>query len=345
MKKTVRTYDTLSELTAALAHLIHAGISPADALNALAGDEQDPALRETLEEMTRQADSGVSLAQCAAQAGCFPDYFCTLLQIGQTVGRTEQTLSALSAYYEGRARLRRHLRSALIYPAVLLAVLLAVLVVLLVWVLPVFDDVYAQLGSGLTGVAGGLLAAGNAVRAALPWIGGLLALAALIMLISPVRRGCMALARRHFGDRGVFARVNNARFLQALSLGITSGMTAEEAARMAAAMATGEIPGFLKRCEKCLSGLEAGTSLSRALADAAILPPSQCRLLEAGNRSGRMEAVLEQIALDRLADSEEALSRSAQKLEPAVVLFACLMIGLILLSVMLPLANIMNAIG
>lgn len=345
MKQIMLTNEDLGSLTMSLAHLIHAGIGTADALYLLSADGEDPGRRELLEKMSRWADEGVSLAECFRNAGCFPDYLCTLLQVGQQVGKTEPTLTGLSRYYHGRSRLYRQLRSALVYPAVLLAVLLAVLVVLLVWVLPVFDDVYAQLGASLTGVAGVLLTAGQLLGKLLPWLFLALAGAAVLLAIPGLRTRLMAAFRKKWGDRGVFATVNTARFIQALSLGMTSGMTAQEAVQMASALASADVPEFQARCQSCLQALEDGSALAQALRQSGLLPPAECRLLEAGSRSGQGEAALEDIAQRLLDRSEDALAQAAEKIEPAVVIAACAMIGLVLLSVMLPLVNIMTAIG
>ena len=100
-----------------------------------------------------------------------------LAEVGERSGRMEESLTALADYYDERCRMERRLRSALLYPAVILLLMLVVMVVLLTKVLPVFNDVYASLGGRLTGVAGGLLALGQALDAALPWLCGLLVLA------------------------------------------------------------------------------------------------------------------------------------------------------------------------
>ena len=99
-----------------------------------------------------------------------------MIEVGEETGRTEEALSALSQYYEQRARLDRQVRSALLYPAVMLVLMLLVIGVLLVRVLPIFDDVYASLGGRLTGVAGGLLAIGRWLDSAMPVLWVLLAL-------------------------------------------------------------------------------------------------------------------------------------------------------------------------
>lgn len=337
------SYDNLSSLTGALSHLIHAGIGAADGLYLLSEDEQDKVLRQILTKMAENADQGTSLAGCFQQAGVFPGYLCALLQVGEQVGKTEQTLFRLSKYYQGMARLQRQLRAVLIYPAVLLCVLLCVMLVLMVWVLPVFDGVYAQLGGSLTGLAGAMMAAGQVIGGILPYCGGILALLLVLLCIRPLRKRLIQILQRLWGDRGAWKAVNDARFLQALSLGISSGMSEPESAKLASTMA--EVPAFQSRCAACISNLEAGDSLKTALLSAKLTSPAEGRLLEAGIRSGREEQALESIADRMLERSEERVASLAEKAEPAAVLLACLMIGLILLSVMLPLLNIMHTIG
>lgn len=345
MKQVNLTNEEIGSLCMALAHLIHAGIGNGDALTLLQEDEQDAACRDILGHMAELADGGMPLAAVFRDAGCFPAYVCTLLDVGEQVGKTEETLISLARYYEEREQMNRRLRAAILYPSILLSVLLAVVVILLVWVLPVFNDVYAQLGSRLTGIAGGLLALGGVLRNILPFLCAFLALAAVIVGIRPLRKSLLRTWRNRMGDRGVFNAINNARFIQALTMALGSGMTAQEAVNMATALSEGEATAFQNRCKTCLARLDAGDSLSQALRAAAFLSPADCRLLEAGSRSGRSEQAMEDISGRMSIRSEEALERTVGKIEPAMVGVACVLIGTVLLSVMLPLMHIMTAIG
>lgn len=345
MKQRSLTMEETGSLCMALAHLIHAGIGTADALFLLAEDESDPVLHAMLQAMAQRADDGMGLAAVFHEAGCFPAYACTLVQVGERVGKTEQTLTALARYYEGRARMTRQLRSALLYPALLLLVLLAVVAILLIWVLPVFNEVYAQLGSSLTGFAGWLLNLGSVLRTALPYLCLVLALLLGAGAVPRLRSHAVQMWRSRRSDKGILRRINAARFIQALSLALSSGMTTQEAVTLASTLAKTEAPTFYNRCLSCLACIDAGASLAQSLRQAELLEAAQCRLLEAGTRSGSGEAVLHQIAERVLQDSEDALARMAGRLEPALVAIACVLIGSILLSVMLPLMHIMTAIG
>lgn len=348
MKQLRLTNEDIAIVCRTLAQMYHAGIGAGDAFALMAEDETAPAYKLLLENMSRRADEGGSLSEIFAGAGCFHGYLCALLEAGERVGKTEESLEALALYYENRVRMERRIKTALLYPAVLLLVLFAVVFILLVWVLPVFNDVYARLGSSLSGVAGGLLALGALLRRALPVICVLLGLvivaAALMAAVPKLRASAGKKWRSLLSDKGVNRAINTARFAQALAMGLGSGMTENEAVAMAAELAQGG-DGFRKRCESCREMVEKGENLAAALRESDMLRRADCRLLEAGARSGGSDKSMRLIADRLLEESEEALEQKVGRIEPALVVVISVLVGAILLSVMLPLMHIMNAIG
>ena len=345
MKQEMLTNEQVCSFCTALEQMIRAGIGLGDALVLLKEDEQDARCRQMLEQMARRADDGATLSAVIRETERFPSYVSTLTEVGERAGKIEQTLQALSRYYESRERMDRYVRASLIYPAALMTVLLAVAVVLLVWVLPVFNDVYERLGSSLTGVAGALLALGTALRKSLPVICVVIAFFAGVLAIKPLRQWLLRLWKQFFGDRGADRAVLSARFVQALALAVSSGMTASEAVNLACSLSEGEAPAFRKRCRECCDKVENGSALPQALSEAGFLTAADRRLLDAGNRSGNGELMLQKIGSRMLDSSEDALQRRTGYIEPVVVGIACLLIGTVLLSVMLPLMHIMSAIG
>jgi type IV pilus assembly protein PilC len=293
-------------------------------------------------------DDGVSLAAALEQSGRFPPYLCGLLEVGERSGRMEETLSALSRHYEDRARLDRRLRSALLYPAVLLLIMLAVIVVLLTQVLPIFEQVYADLGGRLTGVAGGLLALGRTLDRAMPALCVLLCAVVLFLALfaasDAFREKIIAWWQKRWGDRGVSRQLSAARFAQSMTMGMDSGLPIEEALSLSAKMLRG-IPAAEKRCQDCLDKLDDGAGLSKALSASGLLPPAQCRLLELGIRGGSGDAAMAEISRRLTEESEAALEDRIGQIEPLLVVVTSVLVGIILLSVMLPLLHIMSAIG
>jgi type IV pilus assembly protein PilC len=314
----------------------------------LSEEEQGGPLGTLLESMARQVDDGETLASAMEQTGRFPTYAVGLTAVGERTGRLEEALDALSRYYESRERQDRQLRNALTYPAVLLLVMLVVIVVLLSQVLPVFNDVYASLGGQLTGLAGGLLVLGRWLDEIMPLLCGLLAVAAALLIAYSVSGGFRAWTqsfwRKRRGDKGISRSMNDAHTAQALAMGLRSGLTPEEALDLAAGLLK-DAPASAERCAQCGAQVREGKSLAQALGETGVLPASSCRLLTMGLRGGTGDTVMEDIARRLSDEADLALESKVAMVEPALVLVTSLMVGVILLSVMLPLMHIMTAIG
>ncbi len=335
----------ISALTLELSLLLHAGIGVADAL-ALLSEEAD--YKELLAGMPEKADDGASLSECLRESGRFPAYVCGLIEVGEHAGRTEEALSALSRYYERQTRLDRRIRSALLYPAVMLVLMLVVIGVLLVKVLPIFDEVYASLGGRLTGVAGGLLTLGRWLDKAMPVMWVLLALVVVFCgafaAVPGFREKLLGAWRSKRGDKGLSRRMNTARVVQALAMGMSSGLQMEEALELSSSLMA-DVPPAQARCTECRERLEREEPLAQAMRESGMLPAASSRLLELGQRSGTADTAMEKIAADLSEESEAAIEDAVGRVEPALVLVCSLLVGLILLSVMLPLMHIMAAIG
>ena len=226
--------------------------------------------------------------------------------------------------------------------------MLLVIGVLLIKVLPVFDKVYASLGSRLTGIAGGLLELGQILQKLMPILLVLLGIAvitaAVLALWRPLREKCTAFFSRRFGDRGVSRKYNNARFARALAMGLASGLTLEETLKLATLMLS-DIPGAAARCGQCAEALDQGESLAEAMGKADLLDAASCRLLSVGLKGGNADRVMGKIADDLAETASASLESTISKIEPTMVLTASLLVGAILLTVMLPLMNILSTLG
>ena len=338
----------ISDLCRELYLLLHAGVSTADGLHLLAEEETDRNYRQLLTGLAQSVEEGMFLYQAFEQAECFPVYVTGLLQVGEHVGRTEETLHALAAYYEQKERTNRQVRSAVTYPAILLLLMMVVIIVLLSQVLPVFNEIYASLGGRLTGVAGGLLMMGQLLDRGMPILLGLLALFVLFFVFftyhSGFQNSVMQFWKSGWGDRGVARSMNNARFAQALSMGFSSGLTLEESVDMAGLLLK-DVPAAEQRCKLCRRLLDEGKTLSQALGESQLMSSASCRLLTLGMRGGAGDSVMEEISRRMQEEAQLELEAKVAKIEPALVLVTSVLVGVILLSVMLPLMNIMTAIG
>lgn len=348
MADRILSNNEISAFCLGLSLLIHSGVGVGDGLALLAEEEPEGDHKKLLTELADSADNGVSLAEAVRASKRFPDYVCGLLDVGEKSGRTEEALSALARYYEDRARLDHQVKAALLYPSILLIIMLAVIAVLLIKVLPVFNDVYSYLGASLTGIAGGLLAFGRALDKAMPFLCVILGLVVVFLVLFsavPAFREKMTAAwRKKMGDRGVSRKINTACFAQSLSMGLSSGLPIEEALSLAGSLLDG-VPAAKQRCDDCKKRIESGESLSATMKASGALPSAECRILELGLKSGTGDSAMEQIARRLSEESDIALEESVARVEPALVMVTSVLVGIILLAVMLPLMNIMTAIG
>lgn len=338
----------ISYLCMELSLLVHAGVGVADGLALLAEETGHGLERRMLIDMAQSMDRGASLPEVLREAGCFPRYMSGLVEVGERSGRMEEALSSLSDYYEDRERRERRVRSALMYPVLLLFLMLIVVVLLLSRVLPVFDQVYASLGGRLTGFAEGLLTIGQ-------WLNSIMPLLCVILLlfvvfigafsgIASFREALLARWQKSRGDKGLSRKLNDARLAQGLAMCLKSGLPLEEALVLAAELQAGPAEAK-KRCRSCAEQLAGGQELSVALKESGMLPPSACRLLTLGMRGGYGDTVMGEVARRLTEESETALDDRIDYIEPILVLAASVLVGIILLAVMLPLMNIMSAIG
>ncbi len=229
MKKMI-SHEDISSICLELSLLLHAGIGVGDAL-ALLLEESSQEYEELLTGIAKEVDEGAALSAALRSTGRFPVYVAGLVEVGEQAGRTEEALRALSGYYEYRTRLDRRVRSALLYPAVMLMLMLVVIAVLLIKVLPIFEDVYRSLGGRLTGMAGSLLSLGRLLDRIMPVLWVLLAAFVLFFGVFAVsgafREKILSWWRKLWGDKGIAGRMNTARLAQALSMGMSSGLSLE----------------------------------------------------------------------------------------------------------------------
>jgi len=348
MKNQKLSHDEISTLCLELALFLHAGADGGSGLMLLAEETQTPQQKAMLTEMVRQMDEGFTLSHAMEASGAFPRNVWAMVQVGEKTGRTEEALRALAQYHDRRSQVDRHLRSVLLYPSILLLVMLAVIVVLLTRVLPIFNDVYASLGGQLTGLAGGLLRLGGMLNTILPLLCVILALAVVFLAAfaasAQVRGRLLARWQQRRGDSGVTWKLACAQFAQALSMGLSSGLTAEDAVAAAGTLLA-DHPAASLRVRDCLSAIAGGHSFILALKQANLLPATECRLLELGLTGGSGEVAMEEVARRLSLAAEDALERQIGTIEPAMVVVTTVLVGAILLSVMLPLAHIMTVIG
>lgn len=287
------------------------------------------------------------LSDAMSGTGGFPPYLVQMARIGERSGNLDEIMASLADYYAKDAALRRKLRSALVYPAVLTAMMLAVIILIIVRVLPVFQQILQSFGGRMPGFSRGLMAFGVLLRERWP-VALLIAAAAVIAWIlfwrsHPGRslRDRIVLDGPVFGP--LYQRIYAARFAQAMASLLHSGVDMDTALGMTGDVMENSI--VARRIARLRTQLAADTDFFAALGEAGIFPRLFVRLLALGNRTGDLDSVMGKVAGNYESEVDAQLTRFSGIVEPLLVVILSLIVGAILLSVMLPLVEIISAVG
>lgn len=336
------TAEALAGFCYRLALMVKAGIGVEDGIALLVADGEESAYLDLLLSYLQE---GESLSAGLSDCGCFPDYMVRMVEIGQASGRLDQVLEALSAYYRREAETTASIRHAILYPAVMAALVAVVFLVLMLRVLPVFGQVFTQLGVAVSPMALGLLRAGVIGKYVGAVLVALLGAGAVLLLLLSRRRAVAAqsLELRLLGHGASGVAVDRSRFASAMALMLSSGLPLDEAMERTIRLLEGST--LAPHLAQCRMKMEHGTAFAKAVTDCELLDSAQAGLLSAGFRAGVPAQAMEELASRCQAEADERLARLLGRLEFGLVAALCLSVGLVLLSVMLPLLGVLSAIG
>lgn len=348
-KKAGKVYaaNELSAFCLQISLLLSAAVPLEEGLSIMAEDAGSKEEAELLRFLAQEVELGNPLDASLDQTGAFPDYVVRMARLGQQTGTLDQMMEALSAYYEKEWGLMRSIKNALTYPVIMIVMLLTVLFVLFTRVMPVFEGVYEQLGAQLSPISQSAIRLGGMFSGVALLLSGLLAgLAGGIYVAS--RFGYRFLVVEQMMDvvkrrNRVALAVAKRRFTAVLALTLRSGMELEKGMELAEELV--ENSKVQEQIAGCGTDLELGTSYCDAMKKTGLFSGFHIQMMKVGTRSGRLDSVMEEISKDYEREADSSIDNLIARFEPAMVAVLAVSVGLVLLSVMLPLAGVLSAIG
>ena len=319
--------------------VVAAGMPTYYGISLLRDDAADEETRELLQDIYLPMEMGGTLHEALKSTGAFPDYMVHMIELGEETGRLEEVLRSLSAYYEREASIRANIKHAITYPVIMTVMMLAVIVVLITKVLPVFSQIYEELGSELTGVARSLMNFSNLLNKYL----FVLVILVVILLFAALILAKTSLGRLLFQGGNFAMTISASRFANSMYLALASGLDTDQGLSLAKQLVNN--PHMEARIEKCQEHIKHGESFGEALVRAGIFSPIYSSWISIGYRTGSMDDVMMRIGKAYEQDSEDKINRFMSILEPTLVIVLSVLIGMILLSFLLPLLGIMSSIG
>ena len=321
-----------------LSTLLASGVSLVRAMDILVDQEGlDPKEKEIYKDVLQDLRKGVPLSEAMESKQCFPDLMIGMLRSGEGSGNLDQVTDRLAVQYEKEYKLTQQVRSAMTYPCILLVLCVAVAILIVTFILPQFQSLFDQMDS-LPWVTTVLIAASDFLTK--KWYLAILivmivfALVRIIMGIPAVRRQ-IDYRKVHLPIFGkLFKVVYTARFARTLSSLYSSGMPIALAISVA-----GKTIGNVyieKQFEEVVTEVRSGVPLSRALRQVDGLMKKLASTILVGEESGRLDVMLDSIAVSMEEEAEQATKQMVTLLEPILIIFMALIVGFIMIAVMLP---------
>ncbi|MEM1483342.1 type II secretion system F family protein [Oscillospiraceae bacterium PP1C4] len=350
MAKTARgmlSPDEISTFCAQLAMILKSGISVVEGISIMHDDMQKPGGREIIGTILTHTEAGEPLHMALAAAECFPKYVIDMVEIGAQSGRLDEVMDFLCEYYEREESIAKSVKSAVTYPLIMIVMMVLVIGVLIIKVLPIFQQVFVQLGSEMSAFSLSVMNFGTAVgNYSAVIIGTIAVLVLAVVIMNRTQGGKDALARfqaSFFATKRLFAKIASGRFASAMALMLSSGLDTDQSLDMAAKLIDNVYVS--SKIADCKQMIAQGSSFSNALEKTGIFTGVYSKMVSVGFKTGSVDTVMKKLADRYEEEVDTQISSMVSLLEPSLVAVLSIIVGMILLSVMLPLMGIMSSIG
>ena len=338
----------LSSLSRQLALVVDSDLSLQEGLDLLRQQSKSRAVQELLLRARKRVNEGQTLSEAfAEEKGLLPDFYIEMIKMGEQSGNLVRVLTRVADSYDKEAKISSKVMSAVTYPLILTVLMLCVIILLLTEVLPMFGEVLSSLGGEMPGITRALMDIGAFVSSyfyVLLLIVAAVVIAVVIMRQSESGRELLDAMKLRMPIRGRITRnICAVRFARNLAMLLRSGISVAASVRMTRSIVMNTRIASL--IEEAADRVESGETLRSALLSLGLFPDLLVRLLTVAESTGHMDDMLDRAADVMEEELDERLARLTTVLEPALIIVLSIIIGIVLVSVLLPVARIMNTVG
>jgi type IV pilus assembly protein PilC len=334
--------------TRQLATMIDAGLAIVQSLQALAEQTTNKVMRDVIRDVCARVESGDSFSEALGKhPKAFSRLYVCMVGAGERGGLLAEILARLAVYLENTARLRKKVKSAMMYPTVVTVVAIAITIFLLVKVVPVFGSIFTSFNAALPAPTLYLIKTSNVVKHYLLFfllLGGAAAYGWFYFIKTPVGRQFWDTYRLRLPIFGSIAhKICLARFTRTLASLIRSGVPILEVLQIVANTVGNVV--MEKAVKTAASDIERGESIATALGRHPIFPTMIIRMVTAGEQTGKIDSMLERIADFLDEEIETTLSGLTALIEPILIVFLGVVIGGMVICMFLPIFKLPEIVG
>ena len=328
-----------------MAMILESGFSLNQGVTMVYEEMDDKNIKGVLQEVAKYLDEQVSFSEAIDLTKAFDDYMVNLVKVGETSGNLDDVMQSLSEYYARIDDITNKLKQALTYPIILIIMMVVVVGIIVFKVLPIFKDVLNGLGSDLSSYANSFMEFGQ--------IFSLICFAVLLVLVIVIIAGYLyqrithvnvlsSVVQKSFLTRKLSRALNKAQITYALSLFISSGYDLQEAMKFVPKLVDDK--QLRANLEKCNEDLINGDSFVEVIKKYQIYQGMQLNMILVGFKTGQVDIIMKQLSNSFQEEVSRAIDQFLNIIEPTIVTLLSLVVGIVLMSVMLPLISIMSSL-
>ena len=334
--------------TRQLATMITSGLPLVQSLEALSEQLDDGNLRAIVKGIKQKIEEGVRFADALKDyPKCFDDLYVNLILAGEEGGTLDAVLLRISTYIEKTEKLKKKVKSALIYPASIVTVAIAVVMVLLIFVIPVFEGMFSSFGRALPAPTQMVIDFSKIVKSTVHFM-----FAGAIL-------GVFLLRRYHKTEMGarqldglilripvlglLLKKASLARVTRTLSTLLSSGVSILESLVIVSKTAGNKV--IEEALVTARTHISQGRSISEPLKESGVFPPMVVQMIQVGESTGALDSMLNKIADFYEDDVDNTVTNLTALLEPALMVFLGIVLGGLIVAMYLPIFQLGSVVG
>lgn len=328
--------------------IISSGITIVEAISILRDQASKKRMREILEDVHSELQKGRVLSEAITPyEDLFPEFMRNMIGVGEASGSLDIILNRLADYYENDFKIRRKVKSALTYPAILGVLTIGVVVLLMVAVIPMFSGMLSDMGGELPGITKVLIAISNFMVRYI-WI-----MIALTIILAITFTSYVKTDKGRLWFDGVKIKIPvikttvlktiTARFARSMSILLKSGIPIVNAMEIIQHLIGNR--AVEEKFSAAADDIQEGRGIAGPMRNLGIFPPLLIHMIVVGESTGELDEMLGRTAGFFDEEVEESIEKAVSMIEPAMIIVMAVIIGVIILSVMLPMLSLMETVN
>lgn len=345
----IKTKD-LTVVTRQLAILLAAGLPLIRSLRTLEKQTKNPAIRQTLSSAATSVEGGSTFSEALSQhPKSFDKLYLNMVRAGEAAGAMEKILDRLAMFMEKAARIAGKVKSALIYPIVVLTIAMAITSGLMIFIVPKFKKIFVELleGESLPPITAFVMSISDVLTEQI-WvvIGGGFAVFVAFKLFMKTSFGhnCIDWGKFYMPLFGpIISKSAISRFARTLGTLMASGVPVLNALSIVKETSGNEV--LSRAVQKVHDAVKEGEGMAGPLGATKVFPEMVVSMIEVGEETGKLPEMLEKIADTYEEEVDNAVGALTSLIEPIMIIGLAVVVGTIVIALFMPLIKIVEKLG